>query len=37
MTFDLLLVAPPQSTRLGGIATSLASCLDNFLGALLHD
>ncbi len=37
MTYDLLLAAPPQSRRLEGIATSLASCLDNFLGALLHD
>lgn len=37
MTFDLLLAAPPQSTRLEGIANSLAACLDNFLGALLHD
>jgi flagellar biosynthesis protein FlhG len=37
MTCDLLLAAPPQSTRLDSIATSLAACLDNFLGALLHD
>jgi hypothetical protein len=37
MTFDLLLAAPPQSPRLDGIATSLASCIDGFLGALLHD
>ncbi len=37
MTYDLLLAAPPQSTRLAGIASSLAACLDNFLGALLHD
>ncbi len=37
MTCDLLLAAPPQSTRLESIVTSLAACLDNFLGALLHD
>jgi flagellar biosynthesis protein FlhG len=37
MTFDLLLAAPPQSTRVPGIVASLASCLDSFLGALLHD
>jgi hypothetical protein len=37
MTYDLLLAAPPHSSRVEGIASSLAGCLDNFLGALLHD
>ncbi len=37
MTFDLLLAAEPGSRRLPGIAGSLASCADGFLGALLHD
>ncbi len=37
MTFDLLLAAAPHSTRVPGIVSSLGSCLDGFLGALLHD
>ncbi len=35
MSCDLLIVAPPQSTRLPQIARSLASCADNFIGAAL--
>lgn len=37
MTFDLLLAAEPTSRRVPGIASSLASCADGFLGAVLHD
>jgi hypothetical protein len=37
MTFDLLLAAAPGSRRVPGIAASLASCADGFLGAVLHD
>lgn len=36
MTFDLLLVAAPDSPRASAIGRSLASCLENFLGALLR-
>ena len=36
MTFDLLLVASAQSPRAGGIADSLAGCLETFLGAVLR-
>ncbi len=36
MTFDLLLVAAPRSPRAAGIAESLGSCLDTFLGAALR-
>jgi hypothetical protein len=35
MSFDLLLAAAPQSPRAGAIAASLASCADQFLGAVL--
>ncbi|MDE1950130.1 MAG: flagellar biosynthesis protein [Burkholderiales bacterium] len=37
MTFDLLLAAAPTSRRVPGIASSLASCADGFVGAVLHD
>lgn len=37
MTFDLLLAAAPHSPRLDAIASSLARCADNFLGAYLHE
>lgn len=37
MTFDLLLVAAPDSPRLSQIVGSLAGCADGFLGCLLHD
>ena len=37
MTFDLLLVAAPRSPRAAGIAQSLGSCLETFLGAALRD
>ncbi len=36
MTFDMLLVAAQQSPRAAGIAESLGSCLDTFLGAALR-
>jgi hypothetical protein len=36
MSYDLLLAAAPQSPRRQAIAQTLASCLDRFLGALLH-
>ena len=36
-TFDLLLAASAQSPRAGAIAASLGSCIENFLGGLLHD
>lgn len=35
MTFDLLLVSPPNSPRVAAIAHSLADCADRFLGATL--
>lgn len=37
MAFDLLLAAAPSSPRRERIAQQLASCADNFLGAVLHD
>jgi flagellar biosynthesis protein FlhG len=37
MSFDLLLVASPHSPRARGIAASLGSCADTFLGAALRD
>ncbi|WP_242478217.1 MinD/ParA family ATP-binding protein [Rubrivivax gelatinosus] len=37
MTFDLVLAAPGASRRVRAIASSLGSCADAFLGALLHD
>jgi len=37
MTFDLLLAADPNSRRIASIASSLASCADGFVGAVLHD
>lgn len=37
MTFDLLLVAAPESPRALHIVNSLAGCADGFLGCLLHD
>lgn len=37
MTFDLLLAAAPGSPRVHSIASTLAHCVDGFLGALLHD
>jgi flagellar biosynthesis protein FlhG len=37
MTFDLLLVAAPDSPRAPHIVNSLAGCADGFLGSLLHD
>lgn len=36
MTFDLLLVAAQRSPRAAGIAESLGSCLETFLGAALR-
>jgi flagellar biosynthesis protein FlhG len=36
MTFDLLLTATPQSPRVAGIEHSMASCLENFLGAVMR-
>lgn len=36
MTFDLLLAAAPNSPRAAGIHTSLAGCVDTFLGAMLR-
>jgi flagellar biosynthesis protein FlhG len=36
MSFDLLLVASHHSPRVSGIAESLGSCLDTFLGAALR-
>ena len=36
MSFDLLLAASPHSPRAQAIATSLAGCIDNFLGAVLR-
>ena len=35
LTFDLLLVAAPQSPRAASIAKSLAGCAETFLGAVL--
>lgn len=37
MTFDLLLTAEPGNRRMASIASTLASCADSFLGAVLHD
>lgn len=37
MSFDLLLAASPHSPRARGIAASLGSCADTFLGAALRD
>lgn len=37
VTFDLLLAAAAHSPRVGAIASSLAQCAENFLGAVLHD
>lgn len=37
MTYDLLLAAAPSSPRAPGIASTLARCADDFLGAVLHD
>lgn len=37
MSCDLLLVAPPMSTRLPHIASTLASCADTFIGAAVAD
>lgn len=37
MTFDLLLCARERNPRANAIAERLASCADNFLGAVLHD
>ena len=36
MTFDLLLAAAPHSPRGASIPSSLAGCIENFLGALLR-
>lgn len=36
-TFDLLLAAPAGSPRAGAIVTSLAQCVETFLGGLLCD
>ncbi len=36
MTFDLVLAAAPQSPRVASIPTSLGSCVENFLGAVLR-
>jgi flagellar biosynthesis protein FlhG len=36
MTFDLLLAAAPQSPRAAGIQHSMASCTENFLGAVMR-
>lgn len=35
LSFDLLLAAPPRSPRVSAIITSLASCVDHFLGGTL--
>lgn len=35
MSFDLLLVSAPNSPRSGGIRSSLAGCIENFLGGSL--
>lgn len=35
MAYDLMLVAPPQASRVPHIARSLARCADNFLGAAI--
>jgi flagellar biosynthesis protein FlhG len=37
LSFDLLLAAAPSSPRAAGIAASLGSCADTFLGAALRD
>lgn len=37
MSYDLLLAASPLSPRAAGIASSLGSCADGFLGAALRD
>lgn len=37
MSYDLLLAAAAQSPRAAGIAASLGSCADGFLGATLRD
>jgi len=37
MTFDLLLAAEPRSRRVPSIVSSMASCADGFVGAVLHD
>jgi hypothetical protein len=37
MTFDLAMAAAPYSRRIEPIADRLASCADNFLGAVLYD
>jgi len=37
MAHDLLLAAAPHSPRAGRIATHLAQCADQFVGAVLHD
>jgi len=37
MTFDLLLAAEPRSRRVPAIVSSVASCADGFVGAVLHD
>ena len=36
MTFDLLLAAAPHSPRAAGIEHSMASCSENFLGAVMR-
>lgn len=36
MTFDLLMCAAPHSRPARAVATSLAECLENFLGAVLY-
>ena len=37
MTFDLLIAADPRSRRVASIASTMASCADGFVGAVLHD
>lgn len=37
MAHDLLLAAAPHSPRAGRIATHLAQCADQYVGAVLHD
>ncbi len=37
MVHDLMLVASPQSPRAERIAIQIATCADDFLGAVLHD
>ena len=37
MSYDLLLAASPLSPRAAGIAASLGSCADSFMGAVLRD